>query len=410
MATKKMKTSYPGVRFYEHRTRKQRNGQLDRYFSIRWRHGGQLKEEGLGWSTEGWNAEKAYNVLAEIKENIRLAKGPQSLSEKRADAASQKVLQEKEAAANSIVNILFDDFFYNYYISEAKRTKGSWKTDIQRYEKYIKNILGFLPLRNITKDDIQKFIDYLVSIGLSASTIRQYRVIISYSYSIASQTKVNGIYIFEGIPPTKGVKVPPVKNSRERFLTAYEAKILINAAKQLPCPDLHDCIVLSLNTGLRLGELLRLEWTEVDLTHGILTVMDEAFRKPGGKIPLNNAAITIFKSRLKKFSGIKYHGAVFPPIGDGQARGRCNISIRFRELVDSLGLNNGINPKDRSRRIVFHSLRHTFASWLAINGTDIYRIQKLMRHRDIAMTMRYAHLIPDATRDAVCNLKPPKSI
>jgi integrase len=53
-------------------------------------------------------------------------------------------------------------------------------------------------------------------------------------------------------------------------------------------------------------------------------------------------------------------------------------------------------------------LRHTFASWLALAGVDIYRIKTLMRHKTIDMTMRYAHLLPDATRQAVYNLTPPK--
>lgn len=63
-------------------------------------------------------------------------------------------------------------------------------------------------------------------------------------------------------------------------------------------------------------------------------------------------------------------------------------------------------PKDR---VVFHTLRHTFGSWLALAGTDVYRIKTLMRHKTITMTMRYAHLLPDATRDAVNHLRPTES-
>ncbi|MFW0695502.1 tyrosine-type recombinase/integrase [Aliarcobacter butzleri] len=54
--------------------------------------------------------------------------------------------------------------------------------------------------------------------------------------------------------------------------------------------------------------------------------------------------------------------------------------------------------------MVFHSLRHTFASLLAINGTPIFTIQKLMNHKDIRMTLRYAKLSPDSGREAVINL------
>ena len=68
-------------------------------------------------------------------------------------------------------------------------------------------------------------------------------------------------------------------------------------------------------------------------------------------------------------------------------------------LAASLGLNDGIT--DRRQKVVFHSLRHTFASWLALDGVDIYRIKELMRHKDITQTQRYAHLMPSDARAAV---------
>jgi integrase len=95
---------------------------------------------------------------------------------------------------------------------------------------------------------------------------------------------------------------------------------------------------------------------------------------------------------------------VFPPIfGQGL---RENMSHLFAELVDRIGFNKGLPKDDRQRRVVFHALRHAFASWLALAGVDIYRIKTLMRHKTLDMTMRYAHLIPDATHEAVPQLAP----
>ncbi|WP_330848527.1 tyrosine-type recombinase/integrase [Aliarcobacter butzleri] len=67
-------------------------------------------------------------------------------------------------------------------------------------------------------------------------------------------------------------------------------------------------------------------------------------------------------------------------------------------------LEKRINSLKQNDKIVFHSLRHTFASHLAINGTPIFTIQKLMNHKDIRMTLRYAKLSPDSRREAVINL------
>ncbi|MFR9014309.1 MAG: tyrosine-type recombinase/integrase [Desulfovibrio piger] len=408
MKKPKIKTPYPGVRYYEHSTRKQRNGQPDRYYSIRYKKDGRTIEEGMGWATEQWNAEKAFKVLSGIKENKKTGAGPQSLSEMRKKAAAERAAAEKEASEEYVTNMPFQDFFERYYMPEAKRSKRSWLTDEQRYHKIIKPAIGAKPLPAITREDIQGIIDSLVESGAAPSTIKQYRSIINYTFTQASLTKLQGATIFGGQNPVRGVKIPPIKNARERFLTAKEVKSLINAAKKLPYIDLHDCIVLSLNTGLRLGELQRLEWPDVDMAHAMLTVRDEAHRKPGGKVPLNDAALGIFKERWKQQKKRIATGLVFPPIVGGNMR--ASLTHAFRALVDSVGLNDGIRPDDRARRIVFHSLRHTFASWLACNGEDIYRIQRLMRHRTITMTMRYAHLIPDATRSAVHNLKPPKAL
>lgn len=407
MKRPKFKTQYPGVRYREHPTRKQRSGQLDRYFSIRYKDDGRTVEEGTGWATEGWNAEKAHAVLATIKQNKRTGQGPLSLADMREDAAKERVATEREAEEERASHMLLQDFFENYYMPEAKRTKRSWLTDEQRFNKVLKPAIGAKPLRMITKSEIQAIMDGLVDSGAAPSTVKQYRSILSHTFALACETELHGHALFRGQSPVQGVKVPPIKNARERFLTAKEASALIKAAKKLPNQDLHDCIVLSLNTGLRLGELRRLHWPDVDLTHTMLTVRDEAHRKPGGKVPLNDTAVSIFKTR-RDTSKNGAEGLVFPPLRGDESR--TNLTHAFRALVDDLGLNKGIRQDDRARRIVFHSLRHTFASWLAIGGTDIYRIQKLMRHKTITMTMRYAHLIPDATRQAVHDLKPPKAL
>ena len=66
--------------------------------------------------------------------------------------------------------------------------------------------------------------------------------------------------------------------------------------------------------------------------------------------------------------------------------------------------NQGLEKDDRKNRVVIHTFRHTFASHLAINGTPIFTIQKLMNHRDIKMTMRYAKLAPDSGIEMVKDL------
>lgn len=397
-------SQFPGVRYREHATRKTRNGQFDKYYTVRYRVNGQRKEERLGWASEGWNAEKAYKVLSEILAGVRTGDGPQSLADKRAMAAAAKKTADAAARQGRMGDMTLEAFFRDIYMPRAKREKRSWLTDEQRIAKAINPALGLYPLRAIAREDIQKFIESLVDGGAAPATVKQYMGIIRRAYNMAQETLVEGCPVFSGQNPATGLRLPAVHNSRERYLTADEVSRLIEAAAELQSPDLHDAIILSLNTGLRLGELMRLRWMDVDTKAGLITVPDEAKRKPGGKVPINAAAMAVFQGR-REILAASPEARVFPPVAGGEARN--NLSAMFRTVADFLQLNEGIT--DKRHRLVFHSLRHTFASWLALAGTDIYRIKTLMRHRSISMTIRYAHLIPDATKDAVHNLKPPKA-
>jgi site-specific recombinase XerD len=88
--------------------------------------------------------------------------------------------------------------------------------------------------------------------------------------------------------------------------------------------------------------------------------------------------------------------AIFPPAKGGKTR---EAPGTFERVVAELGLNAGI--EDRRDKVVFHTLRHTFASWLVQGGIDLYRVKELMGHSVMAMTERYAHLAPDAGRVSV---------
>ena len=111
-------TAYRGVRYKTIEGRRY-GVQLDRYFVIRFRVNGKNHQEGLGWSSQGWTAEKAALKLAELKENQRTGKGPLTLAEARAGKAAELEAQrraerqaEEEArkAEALIYNRVFEDY------------------------------------------------------------------------------------------------------------------------------------------------------------------------------------------------------------------------------------------------------------------------------------------------------------
>ncbi len=74
------------------------------------------------------------------------------------------------------------------------------------------------------------------------------------------------------------------------------------------------------------------------------------------------------------------------------------VSHSFRYVCDDLFNQNVDDPR---QRVCFHTLRHTFASWLVEGGTSLYAVKELMGHKDFAMTQRYSHLSPEGLRVAI---------
>jgi integrase len=93
-------------------------------------------------------------------------------------------------------------------------------------------------------------------------------------------------------------------------------------------------------------------------------------------------------------------GLVFP---DRNGKKIVAISQSFRKIIHKLDFNEGIT--DRRQEITFHSLRHTFASWLALQGESLITLKEMLGHKSTVMTERYSHLIPDHKRKAAALLE-----
>ena len=191
--------------------------------------------------------------------------------------------------------------------------------------------------------------------------------------------------------------MPRPDNDRLRFLTREEATRFLSAAetfltRQRDSTAFCDACALSLYTGMRKSEILGLTVDMINpqaKTVHIYAANSKDGR--GGNIPLSDAALDILIRRSAGRTGL-----IFPGQYGGSRMRR--LSHNTRALADKLGLNDGPDPR---HHVVFHTFRHTFASWLAMEGVDIYMIMKLMRHKSISQTQRYAKLLPSQELAAV---------
>lgn len=385
--TKWVKTNFPGVRYREHETRKH-GVKKDQYFTIRYKLNGKGKEEGLGWASEKWTASKAYGHLLELKENMKIGEGPQTLKEKRNLEEARREQEVAEAERLEREAVAFDAFFTETYLPLARSSKRL--TSIRREEGlhsvWIKPVIGDMAMKDISPFNIEKLKSRMAAGEQSVRSIEYALAVVRQVFNTAHR-----LGAYQGDTPMKGVKSPKPDNGRMRFLTKAEATALLKLLKERS-RDVHDMTLLSLHAGLRFGEIASLTWADVDTNKRILTIRDA---KAGSRYAfLTEQAAEMLQEREQ--------GKASDYVFQGRKGKLSRISLTFFRAVDDLKLNEGID--DPRLQVCFHSCRHSYASWMIEEGTDLYTVQKLLGHKTNVMTQRYAHLSENRLRDAAAAL------
>ena len=380
------KTHIAGVRYREHPDRKHQ-GKPDRYFTIRYKKNNKLIGEAAGWASHGMNTQKANLLRAEIVQNIREGIRPQSLREKREMEAETEAEEAKKAEQKKQDQYTFGEAA-EAFINWGKDNKKSWKDDEGRYLNYIKPVLKKTPLKDVSPLQIERIKSIMKKNRLSDKTIHH-----AFTFIRAVFLKHISWGLYQGPIPTKNVKFPKLDNNRTRFLSHDEAKLLLDELKKKSMSTYYQSI-FSLFCGLRFSEIAKLKWSDIDLTHKIIHVRDAKSGKSREAYMTKPIEATII--HLNEQHNYQNGDLIFP---DKKGKVRPHIPNTFYRVVDKIGFNHSIN--DRRRKVCFHTLRHTFGSWLALHGTSLYEIKELMGHSDIKMTERYAHLMPSVKRNAV---------
>jgi integrase len=182
------------------------------------------------------------------------------------------------------------------------------------------------------------------------------------------------------------VKTLTVDNSKVRYLSKDEETRLRDNLKGCDTEFLEVIVLLALNTGMRKGELLSLEWNHINFDNKIVTV-DFQNAKSGNTrhLPLNTQAFNTLKQWQQETNGI---GFVFKDKNNAQLK---DFPYVWGALLDEAQITN----------FRFHDLRHHFASKLVMASVDLNTVRELLGHSDLKMTLRYAHLAPEHKAAAV---------
>ena len=180
------------------------------------------------------------------------------------------------------------------------------------------------------------------------------------------------------------IEMPKVSNLKTEDLNPDQLTNLLKAIEKDDHPDAGPMMKMALFTGMRRGEMFKLQWSNIDFDKGFILLVDPK-GGPDQKIPLNDAARALLKSHPRTKSPF-----VFPGRGGRQ---RVDIKHAVNQIKKAAGL-----PKDFR---ALHGLRHVYASMLASSGqVDMYTLQKLLTHKSPLMTQRYAHLRDEALKKA----------
>ena len=219
----------------------------------------------------------------------------------------------------------------------------------------------------------------------SNATIARYMASLSHVFTV-------GIREWNWIAdnPFSKVSKPKIADGRNRFLDEYERERLLKVCLESNHPFLYTAVVVSLSTGARRGEIMGLQWKDVDLKKGKIMLYDT---KNGDirPLPLRGLALDLMRELFKNQTlGTDW---VFP--------GRPNRKSGEIRPIDLRAPWLKALDKAEIQDFRWHDLRHSAASYLAMNGASLNEIAAILGHRQLAMVQRYAHLSEQHTAGVV---------
>lgn len=384
-----------------------------RYYRLRSTVNGKSYTDGIGSRTE----DEVREIKSILDRNRKIGRGPQSYEEMiQTDVqAKREEAKERELEKLNSIKALSEKYLADRETNDSF-SLADFKALRSRHTKWIQPHLGNVLFSELNSEIIEDFVKFLESNSLSARSIKGILSQLKLLWAYAIKKKI----VKDPQKPFPGtfVEKPALNNKRMAFLSWEQAQELLEYFNNDEHKDIHDYCVLTLYTGMRPSEIHRLTWNAIDT--GLI------FKTKNGKqryVFFQHPVIqAMLDSRRAMYPNRQPHDLVFPrnkPDKNGRMdTPRNEIPDSFDYAVAKLGFYKPIPAPDnetprektlrrqenRNKKIVFYSLRHTFASWLVQQGTPLYIVRDAMGHSSQEITERYAHLSPTHIQQAVSQL------
>ncbi|MGB2964013.1 MAG: site-specific integrase [Anaerolineales bacterium] len=297
--------------------------------------------------------------------------------------------------------ISYSDFLDDWLETKKPQVaEQTWSYYSQLVRDYMKPKLGMYKLRELSTRRIQGFYNHLVEQGVGLRTIEKNHSVIhaSLNYAVKYGLIASNQDAFTDPPKPKKKEI--------KYLNIEEVKKLFQVAKENNDRN-YAMYYLAIVTGMRQGELLGLQWKNVDMGRGIIKVNQNLKRLPSGKLvfgkpktktsirsrAIGEETIEVLKDQVKRIKREridenvkalwKEMDMVFPST-IGRPIDPTNLLKKFRQLLKRAGLP----------RLRFHDLRHTSASIMLNNGVDVFVASRRLGHAKPSITLDvYGHLL-----------------
>ena len=338
------------------------------------------------------NGDVTYYIVYKIAGKTqykKVGRKSEGITEKKAIDLRNQILSEQrhgiDLSQKSFKHLTFDNLAERYF---ASLELSSQKRYQQMYQKHIKDSFGDVVIAKLDDSLIDELRTLKTIEEYSQASIKQY---VSLCSRISNFGVKRGIIAYT---PFKYIKPFKINNTRLRYLNKTEILTLNAVVRENKVLDLF--VKIALGTGARANSVLAIQKKYINLENRTITLKD--FKRNNTYIGyLDEAAFNMVAEHIDTFNANGYVVS-----DDGTLTKYQNIYLELTKIFDQF--NDQLAKDDRANRVVIHTLRHTFASHLAIAGVSIQEIQKLMNHKDIKQTLKYAKLMPDSGRGFAENL------
>ena len=284
---------------------------------------------------------------------------------------------------------LLDSFLSTLLLEKglSENTIKAYSNDCQAFNKWL-----FIKKRYAATDssesDIENYLKYLKSINLSNSSINRKLSSLKHFFNYLSKTKLLKSN------PVLNISGPKKSKALPKSLSIIDVNSLIEAPDCTNFIGLRDRAMIELMyaTGVRISELINLEYSNIDLNRSLIKVMGK-----GGKeriIPFGDDALSWLTNYIefRRKNNLSLNSRDFFISQQGRKITRQAFWHRIKIYLKALGLSMDISP---------HSLRHAFATHLLNNGADLRSVQMLLGHSDLSTTQIYTHIAKQRLSDMV---------